>query len=226
MNAKEAMIMETLDAEKRRLTCQLEGIKGSGSEDSFTGSLSELSLYDNHPADIGTEMFERSKDIALMDTIQGTLDDIDRAMQALSSGIYGLCQDCGRDIDPERLRAVPWAVKCLQCQRREERHDDGDKRPLEESSLIPAFQRTFLDDSPAGFTGFDGEDSLQAVIRYGSSDTPQDLPGSHDYDDLYPDPDERIGIVDDMDRFAADDSRQSDPAGTKRHGRDTRKTER
>lgn len=223
MNAKEALIMDKLDAEKRRLTRQLKGIKDSGSEDSFTGSLSELSLYDNHPADIGTEMFERSKDIALMDTIQGTLDDIEQAMQKLSAGTYGMCQDCGRDIDPARLRAMPWAVRCLQCQKAEERHDDGHKRPLEEESLTPPFQRTFLDDSPAGFTGFDGEDSLQAVARCGSSDTPQDLPGSHDYNDLYPDPDEEIGIVDDMDRFPAG-ARQFDAAGRKKH-QDTAKTE-
>ena len=47
--------------------------------------------------------------------------------------------------------------------------------------------------------GFDGEDALQAVMRYGSSDTPQDIPGSHDYKDLFLNSDETAGIVDPAD---------------------------
>ena len=51
--------------------------------------------------------------------------------------------------------------------------------------------------------GFDGEDALQDVLKYGSSDTPQDLPGTHDYKELFPDSNEHEGIVEKSDAIPA-----------------------
>jgi RNA polymerase-binding transcription factor DksA len=38
------------------------------------------------------------------------------AHQRLHEGTYGICVDCSKEIAPERLRAVPWAVRCVRCQ--------------------------------------------------------------------------------------------------------------
>ena len=43
---------------------------------------------------------------------------IAEALRALSDGTYGTCLGCNRQIPPERLEAVPEAVRCLDCQRR------------------------------------------------------------------------------------------------------------
>lgn len=43
------------------------------------------------------------------------LHAIDRALGAIAAGQYGQCVDCGVDINPERLEAVPWAERCIQC---------------------------------------------------------------------------------------------------------------
>ena len=44
------------------------------------------------------------------------LRQIDRAMQRLLDGRYGVCQDCGIEIPVERLRAQPTAIRCVRCQ--------------------------------------------------------------------------------------------------------------
>ena len=51
---------------------------------------------------------------------------IAEARRALANGRYGVCRGCGRDIPAERLRAVPEAVLCLDCQR----HVEGRHRQL------------------------------------------------------------------------------------------------
>lgn len=49
--------------------------------------------------------------------------DIDLALQRLAEGSYGICIDCGQEIDPERLEANPAAVRCIEDQRRFENRD-------------------------------------------------------------------------------------------------------
>lgn len=51
------------------------------------------------------------------------LRDIDVALQRLAEGNYGVCMDCGQQIDPERLEANPAAVRCIEDQRRYENSD-------------------------------------------------------------------------------------------------------
>jgi DnaK suppressor protein len=44
------------------------------------------------------------------------LNKVDTAIRRLEQGIYGRCADCGGAIAPERLRALPFAVRCVSCQ--------------------------------------------------------------------------------------------------------------
>lgn len=43
------------------------------------------------------------------------LFQIERALQRLKSGEYGLCATCGNEINHDRLHAVPYAVDCINC---------------------------------------------------------------------------------------------------------------
>jgi len=189
---------QKLQEEKQILTKQMTSLKKTGLGSTLGESIGELSVCDNHPADIGDELFERSKDIALLDNAHLLLEKVEYAFKKIAGGTYGYCDTCSQQILLGRLEALPWANECIDCQR----HDDAlgvAERPLEESSLKPPFQRTFLDFDPAQSVGFDGEDALQAVMSYGSSDTPQDIPGTHDYKDLFLNSDEQQGIVDPAD---------------------------
>lgn len=77
---------------------------------------SELSHYDNHPGDTGTETFEKEKDVAIRDSYREILGRIDEAMGKIERGTYGECDRCGREIAKGRLDAVPYAIYCLECQ--------------------------------------------------------------------------------------------------------------
>lgn len=189
-----------LQKEHKDLAMQISSIEEHGLNASMSESLGELSMYDNHPADVAAEMFERSKDIGLQDNARIMLEEVDRALEKINNNTYGYCERCGQEIDFERLKAVPWAENCLKCQQQIDIDDDF-LRPLEEEILSPPLKRTFLDNTD--YTGFDGEDAAQAVFRYGSSDSPQDIPGAHDYKDLYPNNDEHEGIVERTDAIPA-----------------------
>jgi RNA polymerase-binding transcription factor DksA len=84
---------------------------------------SELAHVDNHPGDLGTDVHEEELDETAAIFFDEEERRIAEARKALAAGRYGICQVCGRPIEPERLRAVPEAVRCIDDQRRfEGRH--------------------------------------------------------------------------------------------------------
>lgn len=184
-----------LKEEKERLVQVVSRLEETGIGDTMSDSVSELSMYDNHPADLGDVVFERSKDVALRDNEHVLLEQVETALAKIQDGSYGICEICGKPIDRERLEAVPWATHCIDCQAAND-VTDTTPRPLEEEILEPPFHRTFLDTANFDFVGFDGEDALQSVLKWGSSDTPQDIPGSYDYKAVWPNSNEHQGIVD------------------------------
>lgn len=44
------------------------------------------------------------------------LKEIDRALERVVRGSYGVCESCEVEISPVRLKAIPWARYCIQCQ--------------------------------------------------------------------------------------------------------------
>src|ERR1041385_2288773 len=72
---------------------------------------------DNHLGDMASVTFDRELDEGLEEGAQQTLQQIDRALQKLDDGTYGVCERCGRPIAEERLRARPWATLCIDDQR-------------------------------------------------------------------------------------------------------------
>ena len=75
-------------------------------------SIGELSSYDNHPADEATELFERGKDLELKEHLEKQLEEIDRALAAITEGTYGQCAVCGTSIPYERLQTIPTTIYC------------------------------------------------------------------------------------------------------------------
>jgi RNA polymerase-binding protein DksA len=64
-----------------------------------------------------THVFEQQRDIALRDKARAQLDAVDAALRRLDQGTYGRCTNCGNPIAEERLKAIPWAEHCIDCQR-------------------------------------------------------------------------------------------------------------
>ena len=71
--------------------------------------VSELSDYDQHPADLGTETFEREKDLSILEQLEAELGELQAALERIDNGTYGIDEVTGEPIAPERLEALPAA---------------------------------------------------------------------------------------------------------------------
>ncbi|MFN8027054.1 MAG: hypothetical protein U0W40_12080 [Acidimicrobiia bacterium] len=71
--------------------------------------VSELSDYDQHPADLGTETFEREKDLSILEQLEAELSELQAALERIDNGTYGIDEVTGEPIAPERLEALPAA---------------------------------------------------------------------------------------------------------------------
>lgn len=170
-------------------------------DESLMDSIGELSHYDNHPADIGSEVFERGKDLALRESDSLHLDEIDEALERMEDGTYGSCLHCGAEIPYARLEAQPAARFCVECKEDAEAREISANRPVEENFLYPSFGRTFMDTDAEDQNGFDGEDSWQAVARFGTAATNDENPVAYKPDDYWTNSEEPIGYVQDIEGY-------------------------
>lgn len=165
---QQSILRDQLIAMKQHNEAREAGTQHFGLDQSLKESTGELSGIDNHPADVGTEMFERSKDISLNELHEIEIERIQAALDRIEKGLYGTCATCGRDIPFERLEAVPSTIYCIE---HSPKHFSINPRPIEEEFLSPPFGRTSLDELDTQ-NGFDGEDAWQIVEQWGTSDTP------------------------------------------------------
>ncbi len=84
-------------------------------------STADLSAFDNHPADQGSETFERQRALAIMDRIDARIQEVDEALARLEDGRFGKCEICGQDIPEERLVVRPETRFCVDHQAEVER---------------------------------------------------------------------------------------------------------
>lgn len=196
-----------LEAERTRTEMALADLRTDLSQ-SLSAAISEFSTYDNHPADIASETYERSKDLGLQADQEYILEQIEAALERLQQGNYGWCVDCGRPIPGERLLAIPYVASCLECA--EVAQDRVRSRPDEELAVNELYRQSFTDNAANENVGFDGEDTWQAVARYGTSNTPGDFRQVEDYNDVYIDSDEPIGVVWEEDALPASYDRSRD----------------
>lgn len=73
--------------------------------------------------DAASDLIERDKTQALIYTLQRKLENIDHAIKNTQVLGYGICEKCGKTIDPERLEIFPEATLCINCKREQERLD-------------------------------------------------------------------------------------------------------
>jgi DnaK suppressor protein len=66
-----------------------------------------------------TEAFELEKRLALEGRLADALVEVEHALQKYEAGTYGICDLCGRPIEPARLEALPQANLCLECKARQ-----------------------------------------------------------------------------------------------------------
>jgi DnaK suppressor protein len=103
-------LMSRLDQDRAQL--KDEALQGNGGEAS--GGLSDVPL---HPADLGSHSFEEELTLSLLGKEEQIIAEINAALERMDQGVYGCCEACQRKIPRERLRALPYARRCVACAR-------------------------------------------------------------------------------------------------------------
>jgi RNA polymerase-binding protein DksA len=105
--------------EQGRVTAALNHLHedNSGSIEEDT----EEETYDNHLADSATATLNREIDYTLEENAEHVLTAINDALLRIEAGSFGTCRRCGKPIAEERLEAIPYANRCIDCKRLEER---------------------------------------------------------------------------------------------------------
>lgn len=149
-------------------------------EESPQEEIGELSAYDNHPGDMGTELYDREKDRALNEHASEELEKVQKALLNMQEGSYGVCEVCGKKIPFERLEAIPYTTFCVE----DAVQDVPNDRPVEDDLLKMANPNTFAERREGAYS--DPIDSFEEIAKSGTSETPSDFVGDHaDYDSLY-----------------------------------------
>lgn len=68
------------------------------------------------PVEFAVQSLEQDVSTTALELRSRTLKDIERSLRQLAAGTYGVCEGCGEEISPNRLKALPWAHYCLTCQ--------------------------------------------------------------------------------------------------------------
>ena len=114
------VVKKKLLEEQERLESELHEVMERTALNADLERVSELNSYDDHPADLASETFEREKDLALEGNISDLLEKVNTALEKIDEGTYGICDSCGVEINTSRIEALPWASLCRDCQDRVE----------------------------------------------------------------------------------------------------------
>lgn len=147
---------------------QMEENEAFNSKVEMATELSELSMYDNHPSDTASEIFDHERGMALKEHELTIIKKIEDSIKNIEDGSYGKCKMCGSEIPEERLEFIPYAEFCVKCQDKtnDMRPREKNNRPIEEDVLGRPFGYGFNDfDEQEYETGYDAEDSYQDVQR-------------------------------------------------------------
>lgn len=113
-------IRKQLEEEREQLEAQFTELE----ETSLGTSQSEQSgeaAFDEEYADSGTFTFERERDLSLAENLKDLIEQIERAVDRIDDGTYGICERCGRPIEKARIKALPYARLCIKDKQAEER---------------------------------------------------------------------------------------------------------
>ncbi|MBN1200435.1 MAG: TraR/DksA C4-type zinc finger protein [Anaerolineae bacterium] len=71
--------------------------------------------YTNHQADDATMVYDQTVNASTVRSVKQRLRQIEEALARYEAGTYGICENCGREIDIARLEAIPYTSLCLRC---------------------------------------------------------------------------------------------------------------
>src|ERR1700682_2785303 len=121
-------LKQMLDERRREIHAEVQGkMRGVREEGAWGGKLNEvLDTVESAEADIQEDI-----EFALVQMKSETLAKINDALARLKQGDYGNCFECGAEIAEKRLRALPFAVRCKDC---EEAREVAERRERQQNA--------------------------------------------------------------------------------------------
>ena len=118
-------LKQMLDDRRREIHAEVQGkMRGVREEGTWGGKLNEvLDAVESAEADIQEEL-----EFSLVQMKSETLNKINDALARLETGNYGNCFDCGEEIAEKRLRALPFAVRCKDCEQARENAEQRERQ--------------------------------------------------------------------------------------------------
>jgi RNA polymerase-binding transcription factor DksA len=138
----------------RRELLAMQTVERGHADADDDGAFADLSSIDQHPADSGTETYEREKEATILRMADEGLAEIDHAFRRLERGSYGTCETCGGAVPDERLEARPATRFCETHQR--------------------AWSLDRVSDAPPGPRSLEwplGDDEVEPVVELGAEES-------------------------------------------------------
>ena len=105
---------KALEKEYERILKSLSDLENNGLLNAERNS--DLGGITTHPADLGTDNFERDLNLGIITEENASLREVEEALARINKGSYGKCEKCGTKIEVKRLTAVPQTRHCFGCQ--------------------------------------------------------------------------------------------------------------
>ena len=113
---------ERLEANRRQLTELAHAFQEeAGLDRPIAESVGDIITRDYEDADFAQALLDRETSGTLVHLLDQNREQVERALERLREGNYGICEDCGQEIPAERLRVRPEATRCVGCQGRWDR---------------------------------------------------------------------------------------------------------
>lgn len=116
-----------------------------GNDESLQEATGEISSYDNHFGDMGSELYDREMAMAIDENQEEILEDVQEALERIKEGTYGKCIDTGEEIPYERLKALPYAKRTVAAQEKADKEGKIGGFETGESSFVRKGESHFED---------------------------------------------------------------------------------
>lgn len=127
-------IEDKLELSKKETEETIKSLKRNISNENINFTM-EDSQVTNHPADISSELFEKEKDMALINNQLELTNKIDDALNRIEEGKFGECDLCSKKIESERLEILPYTTICASCAKKESGKGNIKKDYISETSI-------------------------------------------------------------------------------------------
>jgi DnaK suppressor protein len=122
LNKKELLeYKKVITKRKNEILDAIERISEDTLKKSQKDASGDISGYTFHMADVATDNYDREFSLGLASNDRQSLYELDDALKRIEEGTFGVCEECNTVLTKARLKALPYARLCLNCQQKREK---------------------------------------------------------------------------------------------------------